>query len=94
MAGPIEIKSESHVEPRSWDGSAGWVGGVLRMPAISNTIRQMDQRAAGLHRAKSSRSRDRWISVNPTEKGEEVRANLATCFLITSLSLSLCHLCP
>lgn len=67
MVGPIEIKFESHVESRSWDGCAGG-GGGLRMPAISNTIRQMDQRAAGLHRAKSSRSRDQWISVNPTEK--------------------------
>lgn len=42
---------------------------MLGMPTISNAIRQMDQSAPGLYRAKSSWSCDQWISVSPTERG-------------------------
>ena len=57
----------------------------LWMPTISNAIRQMDQSTPGLDQAKSSWSRDQWISVSPTERGRRVRVHVTTCFLITSL---------
>lgn len=67
---------------------------TLWMPTISNTIRQMDQSAPGLDRAKSSWSRDHWISVNPTERGRRFgcispHASLSLPFEHVSLSLSL-----
>lgn len=69
-------------------------GRTLWTPAISNTIRQMDQSAPGLDRAKSSRSCDQWISVNPTERGRRLgcispHASLSLPFEHVSLSLSL-----
>lgn len=60
---------------------------TLWMPTISNAIWQMDQSAPGLDQAKSSWSRDQWISVQPNWKGEEVRVHVTTCFLITSLRI-------
>lgn len=66
---------------------------TLRMPTIRNAIRQMDQSAPGQHQAKSSWSRDQWISVNPTERGRRLgcmspHASLSLPFERVSLSLS------
>lgn len=57
-----------------WSRQWSWDRRVyaLWMPTISNAIRQMDQSAPGPDRAKSSWSRDQWISVSPTERGRRV----------------------
>lgn len=48
------------------------------MPTIGDTTGQMDQSIPGFDQAKSPWSHDHWISVNPTEKREEVRVNLTS----------------
>lgn len=86
----MEIKFESCVEQAVIMGHAY----ALWMPTISNTIRQMDQSAAGLDHSKSSWSREEWISVSPTERGRRLRcmsphASWSLPFEWVSLSLSL-----
>lgn len=65
------------------------------MPTISNLIRQMDQSTPGLYQAKSSWSRDQWISVSPTERGRRLacitpHASSSLPFEYVSLSTLLC----
>lgn len=67
---------------------------MLWMPTISNAIRQMDQSAPDPDQAKSSGSRDQWISVSPTERRRRLgclspHASWSLPFECVSISLSL-----
>ncbi|KAK2893593.1 hypothetical protein Q8A73_016077 [Channa argus] len=82
---------------------------TLWMPTISNAIRQMDQSAPDLDQAKSSGSRDQWISVSPTERRRRIaesftrlaeesegvtQTNLRTCYAMLDTVCQPTHAWP